>query len=97
MSTFVRGATIFFDATTTDQRGSPAAPNSAVLTLIYQDTKHNWKTVLITMTIAGNVSSAQWDSAVSLPGTVNWSIKAIGSTLTIKKDGSLTLTAGPAN
>jgi hypothetical protein len=92
MTSFVRGATIFFDATTTDQLGQPLAPSSATLHLVYLNSKQEKKTVDLVMTISGNVASAQWDSSISGVGGVSWNIKAVGS-ITVAKSGVFTLTA----
>ena len=96
MTDYVRGSMVFFTATFVTASGSPASPDSALLHLVYRDLEHSEQRDTVSMTIAGNVASASWDSSVAMPGLVLWSAKGTGANA-IVQDGSFTLTANDAN
>jgi hypothetical protein len=87
---------VFFTATFVDKSGSPAAPDSASVYLVYHDKQEARQTDTIAMTLDGNVGTASWDSSVAKPGLVSWSTKGTGSN-SIVQDGSFMLTANEAN
>jgi hypothetical protein len=96
MTNYIRGSMLFFDATFVDKNGDPATPSSATLYLAYTDLTGTRVKTTVTMTLAGNVASCQWDSAIAADCTVQWSIKGVGSNA-IVQDGSLILTANETN
>jgi hypothetical protein len=94
---FVRGSTLFFSAPCLDASGAPVTPDSANLYLVYVSTAGSPVKETLPMSIAGNVVSAEWESAgASAIFKLYWSIRAVGSD-TIVKDGEISLTANPAN
>ena len=96
MTDYVRGSMVFFDTAFVDKAGAPASPDTAVLHLVFRDSEHDEQRTTVSMSIAGNVASASWDSSVAMPGLVLWSVKGTGSNA-IVQDGSFTLTANDAN
>jgi hypothetical protein len=97
MTVLVRGSTLSFSATCLDPTGAPVTPNSANLYISYIRLTDGVRTkATVTMTVAGNVVSAVWDSSVAKDGSVHYSIRALG-TNNIVQDGEITLTANEAN
>ena len=96
MTEYVRGSMVFFSATFVDKDGAPATPDSATLRLVYRTAEHSPQTSTVSMTVAGNVATASWDSSDAMPGIVKWSAKGTGLNA-IVQDGSFTLTANEAN
>lgn len=97
MTSFVRGSTIFFDAACLDADATPITPTDATLYLVYLAADDAERTTeSVPMTVAGNIVSAEWDSAIAKEGTVRYSIKATGLNK-IVQDGEFTLTANEAN
>jgi hypothetical protein len=87
---------VFFSAAFVDKDGNPASPISATLYLAFTDLNRARQKVNVSMSIAGNVATATWDSSVASDCTVQYSVKGTGSNA-IVQDGSFTLLANEAN
>lgn len=96
IGTFVRGSTVTFSATFTDEAGAPAAPASASVAIRYVDNSGNAATENVAMTGSGATWSAAWNTAPARPGTVYWTITADG-TKDVATEGYFTITANPSN
>lgn len=97
MTDYTRGNAISFKFICLDPDGNPMTPVSAVMKLIFQATGTKLRTTAtVTMTIAANIVTLNWDSSVADVGPVFWSAKLSG-TNNIVQDGTFTLTANAAN
>lgn len=94
-SQYVRGTSIVFSATFTDQSNNPLYPSQANLTITYFA---SGVPVLVNlpMTIVLNSATVTWDSSVSDAAWVDWCVKAIGIVNAIQ-EGGFTLIKNTAN
>jgi hypothetical protein len=97
---FFRGATAFFSTTFYDINGNITQPPGATLSILYQNETFNPTTALIPMmgpTGSQTAWTAQWDSSLAGPGTVQWSVSTTGGPPRSVQDGFFVLTANAAN
>lgn len=94
-----RGATVHFDAIFTDANGAPATPATVELSINYFDgTKRTEQPVAMTFDVFTNSWVYDWDSSISQPCDVNWSIKSDPATPPVYVcDGCFPLSANIAN
>jgi len=97
---FFRGATAFFSTLFFDINGNPTQPNGALLSIAYASEQLQAETASIVMTAPVSPSlawTAEWDSSLSNPGVIQWSISTTGGVPRTVQDGSFILTANAAN
>ena len=93
MARFVRGSSINFVAKCLNKDGNPVTPTDAELHLSYANGAD-----YITMTIAGHIVSATWDSSPAVDSMpVAWHIRAWNAVDKVAQDGTFTLSAAEAN
>src|ERR1019366_5815655 len=95
-----RGATVLYSTTFFDQTGAVVQPPGATLTIEYQSPQLQEVIASIALTPpAGGQAAwtANWDSSVSGPGSVQWSVGTTVSLPRSVEDGFFVLTANGAN
>lgn len=92
---YVRGTTLKFSATFTDEAGASMTPVTATLRLAYY-ISGTITTTSLAMTIAGSTATKTWDSGAADAGDVDWFVIATG-TSEPAAEGTFELTANDAN
>lgn len=96
----VRGSTVQWATNFYDAGGEIVQPSSATINVVYPIDGGQTASETVTMDApAGDETRwiGEWDSRVSLAGTIYWSIKSDPGPPMGVEDGQLTLTANPAN
>lgn len=95
MTQYVRGTTLKFAATFTDEAGAAMTPITATLRVAYYVSGTS-TTASLAMNIVGAAASKVWDSGAADAGDIDWYVEATG-TSNPATQGTFELIANTAN